>query len=185
MRKRTFWQTLAGTALALSLGCGGGGGGGGGGPVQPPTPGLTFTPSAVAGANSVALQASVATATALQLDVTVQAVPGLYGLAFDVDFPATALRYTNSTSGDALASTNVPILLQVSETSAGHLVVGLSRTGSVAGISSATGVALSLRFDAVAAGNGAISFSRNHAFDQRGVDIAGTSWVGGTVAVVR
>lgn len=165
--------------------CGGGGGGGGGGVVQPPTPSVTFVPAAAAGSDSVSLQAGPPSLTALELNVALQAVPGLYGLAFDIDYPPSALRYVSSSEGPALGGTGVALLIQSVESAPGHLVVGISRSGAVSGVASASGAALTIRFDVVAAGSGGITFSRNHAFDNKSTEIAGVSWVGGTVTVVR
>ena len=70
---------------ALFIAACGGGGGGGGGPTQPPPPSVTFLPGGAAGSNSVSLQSGAFSLTTLELNVTLQAVPGLYGLAFDLE----------------------------------------------------------------------------------------------------
>ena len=186
MKRRALERIFLLGLLALLPACGGGGGGGGGGPiVQPPTPGITFTPASAAGANSLSLQAGAGSVTSIELRVTAQTVSNLYGVAFDLDYPSSALRYVTSTAGDVLATNGVSLLLQVSETTPGHLVAGISRTGNVPGIASATGVVLTIRFDAVAAGTGAIAFTRNRAYDQASIAISGVTWVGGSATVVR
>ena len=133
----------------------------------------------------MSLQAGATSLTSLELNVALQAVPGLYGLAFDLDYPAAALRYVSSNAGPALAGTGVSLLIQSVETAPGHLVVGIARSGPVSGVASASGAALAIRFDVLAAGSGGITFSRNHAFDNKSTEIAGVNWVGGTVTVVR
>ena len=177
--------------LALTIGAAlfiaacGGGGGGGGGPTQPPPPSVTFLPGGAAGSDSVSLQSGTVSLTTLELNVTLQAVPGLYGLAFDLDFPSAALRFAGATEGTALSSPGVSLLVQSSESSAGHLVVGISRTGNSGGVASASGIAMTLRFDVLAAGGGAIAFTRNHALDHAGAEVPGVTWIGGSVTVVR
>jgi len=186
MRRRVFEKVLLLGLVALLPACGGGGGGGGGGPiVQPPTPGITFTPSGAAGAGSLSLQSGTTIATAIELRLTAQAVSNLYGVAFDLDYPASALRYVTSTAGEVLAANGVSLLLQVTETTPGHLVAGISRSGNVPAIASASGVVLTIRFDAVAAGTGAFTFTRNRAYDQASVALPGVTWVGGSATVVR
>ncbi|MEO8503667.1 MAG: cohesin domain-containing protein [Acidobacteriota bacterium] len=172
-------------AAASFIAACGGGGGGGGGPTQPPPPSVTFIPAGAAGSNSVSLQSGTVSLTTLELNLTLQAVPGLYGLAFDLDFPAGALRFAGASEGSALASAGVPLLVQTSESSSGHLVVGLSRTGNSGGIASASGIAMTLRFEVIAAGGGAIAFTRNHALDHAGGEVLGVTWTGGSVTVVR
>ncbi len=186
MKRRAIERTILLSVLALLPACGGGGGGGGGGPiVQPPTPGITFTAGGAAGSNSLALQAGTTTATSIEVRLNAQAVNGLYGVAFDLDYPSSALRYVNTAAGDLLGAGGAALLLQVTETTPGHLVAGISRSGAVPGVANASGIVLTLRFDAVAAGSGAFAFTRNRAYDQAGVEIAGVSWVGGSATVVR
>ena len=167
--------------LALSCG-GGGGGGGGGGPTQPPPtqPALSFTAAGAGGANSLVLASGPgSTAERLFLEVRANQVTDLYGVAFDLSYPTNVLRYVAKTSGTFLDGT-----VQVSETPPGNLVVGASRLGRVAG-ASGSGVVVTFEFVALGAGSGSFAFSRNTAVNSSGAPLAGSSWVAGTVQVIR
>ena len=144
--------------LLLSLACGGGGGGGGGSPVEPtPTPppqaSLVFTPQG-GGGTGVSLAAGAAsTASTLILEVRANSVTDLYGVAFDLGYPANLVQYVRATQGPLLAGGT----LQVAQ-GTGTLVVGLSNLGPVPG-TSGSGVLLTLEFRAVGAGQGSFSFA--------------------------
>lgn len=170
--------------LALLAACGGGGGGGGG-PTQPPPPqpGIFFTPSA-SGPNSVALAAGAGgTATTLILEVRANQVANLYGLSFDLQYPAAVLRYDGATQGTLLSENGtVPTSFQIAESPAGTLVVGLTRLGAVSGWSG-SGTLLTLRFAARAAGSGALTFVSPAAVDPNGQPLAGIAFAAGSVEV--
>ncbi len=187
MRRRALSAAallLLAALLALEIGCGGGGGGGG--PTQPAAPTLTFVPDGAAGASSVALQnASGTSVTTLTLQLNAQQVANLYGVAFDLTYPATVLHFIDAAQGSLLGGGGAPVSLQVSEVSSGHLVVGLSRLGNVGGVASGTGVLLSLRFQVNAAGSGLFAFSRSACYDPSASPIAGVQWIGGTVTTTR
>jgi hypothetical protein len=176
-------RTLAVLALAFVVlaGCGGGGGGG---PTQPPppppSPPLTFTPGGTAGGNVVFLARTGATGGS-DLDLAVQAseVTDLYGVAFDLGYPASVLDFEGASQGDFLAQGGFQVSLQVAEET-GNLIVGITRLGAVPGVSG-SGTLATLRFDAVASGSGAISFSRQQAVGPDGQPVAGLEFVGGTV----
>jgi hypothetical protein len=177
---------LAALAVLLVLvlaGCGGGGGGGS--PVEPtpppPQPGVTFTGQGGSANNSIVLGSGPGTnANTLVLEVRAQNVDDLYGTAFDLRFPAAVLQYVRATPGPLLEGASVQAALSAS----GNLVVGASRLGEVPGLDG-SGVLLTLEFNAIAAGEGALSFARNSAFDSDGRPITGVTWGAGTVRVVR
>jgi hypothetical protein len=181
MRARTI---LAGTLLpALLVACGGGGGGSGPTSPPPPTTGITFTPTSGASANAITLVAEASGGSALALDVRVTGVANLYGVAFNVTYPNQALQFVGATEGNFLnAAGSVATTFQSTESPAGTIVVGVSRLGAVAG-STGSGVLATLRFNAVANGNGSMSFIRNAGYDANGAPMVLT-WSGGTVAVV-
>jgi cohesin domain-containing protein len=165
--------------------CGGGGGGGGGptapNPPPPPPPGITFTSAGVAGANSLALASGTGTtATTLFLELRANQVTDLYGVAFDLTYPSAQLQFTRVTAGPLLAGGAV----QASATAPGTLVVGGTHLGNVPG-ASGSGVVLTLEFNAVTAGSGSFTFSRNSALSSHGQPITGISWVAGSVQVNR
>jgi Cohesin domain len=177
---------LAASAILLILtlaGCGGGGGGGS--PVEPtpppPQPGVTFTSQGGSSNNSVVLASGAGTnASSLVLEVRAQNVDDLYGVAFDLRFPAAVLQYVRFTPGPLLEGGSV----QAAVSASGTLVVGASRLGEVPGIDG-SGVLLTLEFAPIAAGEGALSFARNSAFDSDGRPITGVTWGAGTVRVIR
>lgn len=187
MRRRIL--IAAGLAFAAlvagQLDCGGGGGGGGA-PTQPPTATLAFVPAGAAVANSVALQDDGSgNVNTLTLQVAAQSIGDLYGVAFDLAYPATVLRYVDAAQGSLLGAGGAPVSLQVSETTSGHLVVGISRLGNVGGVATASGVLLSLRFEVRAAGSGVFAFSQSTCYNSSAIPIAGTQWIAGTVTATR
>ncbi|HEX5759344.1 MAG TPA: cohesin domain-containing protein [Thermoanaerobaculia bacterium] len=175
---------LLAAALLAALGaCGGGGGGGGPTQPPPPQPGIILTPAA-AGSNSVSLAAGAGgTATTLLLDVRANQVTNLYGVSFDLQYPATVLRYDGATEGTLLsAGGTVGTSLQVVESPAGTLVVGLTQLGAAAGVSG-SGTLLTLRFSSRAAGSGAFTFVAPAAIDPNGQALAGLAFAAGSVEV--
>ena len=188
---RTSLLSLVSLASLLSLlsllACNGGGGGSGGGPTQPtPTPppsqpSLVFTPQGGAGSGVSLAAGAASTATTLLLEVRANSVNDLYGVAFDLSYPANLLQYVRVTQGPLLAGGTLQVAPSGGGTS-GSLVVGLSNLGPVPG-ASGSGVLMTLEFRAVGAGQGTFTFSRNVAVDSAGQPIAGFSWGTGTVKV--
>jgi hypothetical protein len=177
---RTKVARLALFGAVLAVACGGGGGGGGGGPTQP-TPGISYAPSN-GSANLALVEAAGSGATTLRLDLRAQQVTGLYGVAFDLVYPSDLFTFGSVTEGSFLAGATTS--LQVEETGAGRLVVGLSRLGAVGGVSgNGTLLTVELRSRG-SAGTGALAFEKNSAFDGAGKAIAGVSWSGGSATVV-
>ncbi|HVF58201.1 MAG TPA: cohesin domain-containing protein [Thermoanaerobaculia bacterium] len=179
---------LAG-ALLLAFVVAACGGGGGGGPTQPPPPpppqpGITFTAAGTAPANSVALGSGAGgTATTLALEVRATQVTNLYGVSFDLQYPATVLRYDGATEGTLLnANGTVQTSLQVVESPAGTLVVGFTRLGTAGGVSG-SGTLLTLRFSARAAGTGPFTFVAPAGVDPSGQALAGLTFVAGSAEV--
>ena len=174
---------LVASALALTLitACGGGGGGGGG-PTEPtptPTPrGIVFTPGSAV-ANGISLAAATAPDNStLLLEVRANAVTDLYGVAFNLRYPNTTLRYVRVTQGTFLTGAS----LQIAEGTGGALIVGLSKLGTAAG-TSGSGVLLTLEFQSVAAGDGTFSFTNNTAINSTAQTLSGLSWSAGTARV--
>jgi hypothetical protein len=172
------FPALALALLALLAGCGGGGGGGGG--PTGPTRGIVFTPQGTGGNNTVTLAAGGATsASTLVLEVRANGVQDLYGVSLDLRYPASLLRFSGSAEGGFLAGTGTSF--QVRESPAGNLVIGLTRLGGVGG-ASGSGVLLTLRFDALAAGTGAFTVDGPLAVDSGGGPLS-LSWSAGSVQV--
>jgi hypothetical protein len=175
---------LAVLALTLLLtACGGGGGGGSTGPTAPPPPvaGIVLTPQAAPGANSLYLASGAATtATTLVLEVRANQVTDLYGVAFDLTYPATQLQFVRATAGPLLNNGAV----QAVASSPGTLIVGGTHLGATPG-ANGSGVVLTLEFSAVAAGSGSFAFSRNSALNSTGAAIPGLTWLAGSVTVTK
>ena len=184
MRHAAWMRTILAAVLPLVLACGGGGGGGS--PTEPtpsptpqPQPSITFTPQ-TPGPSGISLVSSAASnATTLILEVRATSVSDLYGIAFDLTYPANLLQHVRSTQGPMLAGGT----FQGSVT-AGRLVMGLSNLGPVPG-ASGSGVLMTLEFRAVGAGEGTFTVSKNQAVDSQGQAIAGLTWSAGTVRVTQ
>jgi len=183
-----LWTALLAVALAAALtgtGCGGGGGGGGGGGTPPPTqpqPGITFNGATVT-APAVRLARGVGSSgSVLEVEVRADQLTAAYGVAFDLTFPSSLLRFEAFAEGSFLSAGGAQTSLQVAETGAGRLVVGHTRLGNVAA-ASGSGVLMTLRFVAVGPGSGSFSFTANELFDAGGNGVSGTAWGGGTVQV--
>jgi hypothetical protein len=170
--------------LALLLASCGGSGGGGGTPTSPPPPpvaGITFTAQAAPGANSLYLTSGAATtASTLVLELRANQVTDLYGVAFDLTYPATQLQYVRVTAGPLLANGAV----QAAVSSPGTLILGGTHLGTTAG-ASGSGVVLTIELSAVAAGQGSFAFSRNSALNSTGAPISGITWLAGSVTVTK
>jgi hypothetical protein len=183
-RGRGAARLLAAVALSALAACGGGGGGGGGGPTQPPA-GIFFTPAAGTATPAIVLtERADSTANTLYLEVRAVGVTDLYGLAFDLQYPASVLQFQAATEGTFLSASGTPTTFQAVESPAGNLVVGLSRLGDLAG-ADGSGLLLTLELQATAAGSGAFTFSGNTAFDHLGQPESSVDWRAGTVQVVR
>jgi hypothetical protein len=172
--------------LTLAACGGGGGGGGGGGPTEPTPPppsaaAIVFTPAGAAGANSVFLASgSGSNATTLLLEVRASQVTDLYGVAFDLTYPSAQLQFVQATPGPMLGAAGS---VQAAPGAAGNLIVGGTHLGNVPG-ATGTGVVMTLRFNAIAAGSGQFQFSRNSALDSDG-GLLPVTWVAGSVQVTR
>lgn len=149
---------------------------GGGSPTAPASPvttrGVSFSP-ATPGDASIALRGSASGST-LEIEVYAVGVDDLYGLSFELRFPADLLLYESHDQG-------VFPSLEARETAAGRLLVGATHLGAVAGLSGGGAIVVA-RFTAIANGNGRFDFSGEQAFDSFG-DPLGLNWYGGTVAV--
>ena len=181
-------RRLAAGLLVLALSaCGGGGGGGGGTPTEQPPPPVTqpqivFTPQGAAGANSVFLASSTATtANTLFLEVRASPVTDLYGVAFDLSYPAAQLQFVQASPGPLLGAAGS---VQAAAGGTGNLIVGGTHLGNIPG-SNGSGVVMTLQFNAIAAGQGTFQFSRNSVLDSDGALQQGVTWVAGSVQVTR
>ena len=141
-------------------------------PVPPAPRGVSFSADAVSDP-SVGLR-GVASGADLEVEVYAAGVEDLYGLAFDLLYPANLLRY-EATSGGVLPS------LEAREAEAGRLIMGSTHLGEVTGLTGGGTVAV-IRFTAIGNGSGGIDFSDQEAFDSYG-EVLTLNWQGGTVKV--
>ena len=148
---------------------------GGGSPTAPVSPvprGVSFSP-ATPSAAAIALRGSASGPT-LEIEVYAVGVDDLYGLSFELGFPAALLRYESHGRG-------VFPSVEARETAAGQLLVGATHLGQAAGLSGG-GAIVVVRFTAIANGNGRLDFSGEEALDSFGDRLA-LNWHGGTVSI--
>ena len=177
--RRLLWLCLIGV-----LACGGGGGGGGGAPAPPtnPTGPTSVALDSTAPPSGIFLQRGTGSAgTRLEVEVRAEEVSGVFGLAFDLVFPAQLLNFQGFGEGDFLGADGAQTSLQVSDTGSGRLIVGATRLGRV-GAMTGSGSIVTFVFQATAVGNGALSFQSNEAIGGVGEEVTLT-WTGGTVRV--
>jgi hypothetical protein len=185
-RRPAALAALVSAALAVTA-CGGGGGGG---PTQPPpppppTPGIVFTPATGGGQSGFGLAAGGGGTTTLVLELRASGLQDVYGVAFDLDYPETVLRFERATQGAALSAGGAfATSFQAVESPAGNLVVGLSRLGAVGGMSG-SGTLLTLEFSARAAGSGTFTFVGPSAVAPNGQPLPGLTWTAGTATVTQ
>ncbi len=183
---RSWVRLVAAPALGLFLlvACGGGGGGPTN-PTPPPTQReITYTSDSASVANTVSLvQTSSTSSSQLTLDLVATDIDGLYGVAFDLMYPASILSFTGAEERLHLSGPEgeIETTLQVAD-DGGTLIVGLSRLGQVGGVGG-TGVLLTLTFTATATGNGSLVFDRESAVDSRGANLAEVSFIGGRLRI--
>lgn len=170
MRVPAAATVLASSLIALACD---GGSGSPTAPAPPPAAGGVRFSAAAPGDAAIALR-GVATGASLEVEVYAVGVDDLYGLSFELRFPANLLRY-ESHGGGAFPN------LEIRETAAGQLLVGATHLGAVAGLSGG-GTVLVVRFTAVANGSGPFDFAAEEAFDGFGDRLA-LDWHGGTVSV--
>jgi hypothetical protein len=149
-------------------------------PTPTPTPGagITVAVNTPPGAAITLARAARSTATLLVLEVRASSVTGLYGAAFDLQYPASLLTYQARVPGPFLGGS---ASLQVVESAPGNLVVGVSRLGNLPGVDG-SGVLLELELGRDAAGTGNLGFTRNTAHAADGSELT-MGWGSGTVTV--
>jgi hypothetical protein len=139
------------------VGCSGGEG-------DPPGPcmSISFTPAiATVSSGSVFLGELASTCTTVDVVVMVNDLSGIFTVGFDLSFPTSVLSYDSYTAGPLLqkgSPTNNPIFLFTK--SPGVIQVAASRVSpdpSVAAVGSE--ILMTLRFNKVASGTGAIDFN--------------------------
>ena len=156
---------------------------------QVSTPGIVFTADGAPGAATIFLQATDTTDlnSPFVLEVRADEVSDLYGIAFDLDFPADLLRWEeNGTAAGDLLSDSGDVESRVladraSRDGRGHLIVGATRLGAVSG-AEGSGLLLSLEFENRGKrGAGDFVITMNSAFDSTGAVLDSVRWVSGSI----
>jgi hypothetical protein len=181
MKSPTLFTVLL---LTLLLGaCGGSGGGGGTTTTEPPPPaiGFTFTAQSAPPVNSLYLAiGGTTTPTTLVLELRANQVTDLYGVAYDLTYPATQLQFSRVTAGPLLGNGAV----QAAMSTPGTLIIGGTHLGATPG-ASGSGVVMTIELTALASGSGSFAFARNSALSSTGTAIPGLTWLAGSVTVVK
>jgi hypothetical protein len=166
----------------LTLACGGGGGGGG--PTAPPPPApIVLTPAGGSATNSVSIAQGPGTAgSTLEVEIRANSVTDLYGVAFDLEYPANLLRPAGAATTGFLNQDGTQVSFVSGLERDGVMVVGFTRLGPVAGVTG-SGFLARIRFTAIATGSGTLRFTRTSAFNSRGTAITDFTWSGATVQV--
>lgn len=176
---------LMAVAVILAAACGGGGGGGGGGgtppPTQPPPPtsAVSYTADATAPTNSLSFGSAVS-GDQLTLTLTATQVQGLFGITFDLVYPAGQLTFESASELQAFGQGN-QTAFQVFQSN-GRLVVGLTRLAPAGGFTG-SGELASFTFRTAASGSGRIDFENRQAVNPFGAGLGVLRWVGGSVTV--
>jgi len=179
---RTRWMLAALVVMALSTACGGGGGGGGGPTTPPPPPpGIRFTPSGSPSTNSLYLTEGAQTnVNRLFLEVRVNDVDELYGVAFDLVYPSQLLAFARAKEGNFFKGTTS---LQAVEKALGRVIVGHTNLGANEP-ESGSGLLMTLEFTPINNGSGAMSFDKEQAFTRGSLPMT-IDFIAGNVSVQR
>jgi len=148
----------------------------------PPSSGIQFTADGTPGTNTIYMTGG--DGEPLQLEVRTNSVTGLYGVSFELRFPSNLLQFSGVTEGSFLGQGGVSTSLQVTESPAGTLIVGISRLGEVAGVDG-SGLLATFEFTISGSGSGTLLFAANQAFDATGAAQGGVTWLGGSVQVTQ
>jgi hypothetical protein len=120
------------------------------------------------------------------LQIRVNQVTDLYGVALDVVYPSGAMDFqaSGTVEGPILpAGGGFDTDLQIVEEPPGRIIIGYTRLGAVSG-RNGNGLLLSLRFTTTANGSSDLSIESSLAVDSVGSPVP-TTWLGGTVQVQR
>ena len=126
-----------------------------------------------------------------RVDIVIESVTNLYGIAFDLNYDPKLLEVVDSntskkgiqpkiTEGSFLNNNGTDTTYMkaaLEDDTPGKLVIGLSRSGGVGGVSSSTEkVSLSIYFRSVKAGTSSMTADRKGLKDDQNKDIAGKTW---------
>lgn len=183
MRHKSIKAIIFLSSMILIQGCGGGGEEKSS--ITSPSQLASFR-GAPAGNKAVYMtqNSSLGNSGSLAIDVKVGSVSDAYGAGFDVDFDSSKLSYDGYVAGgfleNGIDTVNYNVTTQPGNS--GKLIVGISRLGSVGGVSG-SGTIITLKFKVVTSGNSPVTFSNYVLRDPNNQTIAGTTWNGGTATI--
>lgn len=157
---------------------------GGGGPTSPSRT-ITFAGTSSPGIDAVytAKNNALSSGDILAIDVKMNNLSSnVYGAAFDVDFDSTKITFDSYVAGSFLESggNTVNYHMGLQSGNNGKLVVGISRQGSVSGVSG-SGTIVTLKFKVT--GNSSVAFSNYELRDSNNLPISGINWYGGSITI--
>jgi hypothetical protein len=174
-------------AAAALVGCGGGSGGDGdavgGGGTTVSADFIADQPSPPA--STVSLQRGATSSNLVTVRVDATGVSNIYGAAFDLAFDGNLAEYVGFTHGSFFeqGATTEPNYT-VNSPASGQLVVAVSRTGNVPGVSTTASKAIvNLTFRVKVAGSGAITVPDATLYDAQiqPQPVSGITWEAGTL----
>jgi hypothetical protein len=184
MRKGRTALVLLISAAAL-IGCGGGSGGDG----EIIDDSMTIAANFVAEeptppASTVTLQKSAASSNLVTVRVDATGVSSVYGAAFELAFDPTLAEYVGYTKGTFFEQGGHIPTYTVSSPTGGQIVVGVTRNGNVAGVSTTASRAIvNVTFRVKKAGTGSVSLPDAVLYDAQvqPQPIPGVQWHTGTL----
>jgi hypothetical protein len=175
--------------LAVTTACGGGGGGdSSGGVTTPPLLAAFVADEPSPGSNTVAMAEGSKSGDSVTVAVNASQTTGLYAAAFEVTFDSTKLTYVGHSAGTVFEQGSHTPTYQVGNPSAGRVVAGVSRNGSVGTVNVSTPAPMiRLTFRVKEVGSFRLTFENATLFDGQAPPQpkAGITWETGVVTGQR
>lgn len=124
--------------MTVSTACGGADGDASGGVTTPPLLAAFVADDPSPGSNTVAMAEGSKSGDSVTVAVNASQATGLYAAAFEVTFDSTKLTYLGHSAGTVFEQGGHTPTYQVGNPSAGRVVVGVSRNGSVGTVNVST-----------------------------------------------
>ena len=172
---------LAFTLLVVSAACGGGSSGVAGASGGSSNLAASFVPDITSpGAETVAFAEAATSGNLVTVQVNVTDTNNVHTAAFDVVFDAGSVEFVGHSAGSFLEQGGNSPVYQVGS-SAGRIVVGVSRGGSSGADASGSANLMSLVFRATSAGQSQVSVVNATLRDGNLDDIPNVDWFGGSM----
>ena len=143
-------------------------------------PRIVFAPQGSSSSSLALVSTDETDVDSLVLDLFADTVDGLYGIGFDLVYPAELLMLESVVEGSFLSdSGSVSTTFLVSDEN-GRVIVSLTRTGAVKGRSEGSGTLLRIEFSKVDAGGDELVFEHNQAFGESGETRPAIDWWAGS-----